>query len=198
MCILDVIQSLRSAGFGQKLHIRCEAEKFDRRLELVDDPWPHAPASFRYREMLRWALGMTTDSVLAIEDDVEFCVGAAEALSVMEHRTVALASLYTAAKEEEVLQDEGWARWNPGRHAWGPQAILYGRVQLQKFIEATEWPSDEYIPYDSAIFKWYQKNYRRQSYMHSPSLVQHLGTTSLLRSTPHRGLRYDKSYRPGY
>ena len=214
----QALEWIREGGFSEEIH--CFAEPGVSRPKDAGVDWHlnkrRIGAYANYKQALIWMLRQTKeDHLLLVEDDVEFCAGAREALfrGIEQYPNYSSLSLYLSAREtlSGRVWGTGWEPYNLGNQAWGTLAICYRREGgIARFIEEVKYVAEDPFctPYDARIFAFFER-VGSSCYAHNPSLTDHRGKNSLIghQKLPVRletkvgdlskGFGFDKEWRGG-
>jgi hypothetical protein len=206
----QAVANLRHGGFQEPVHIFAEPGPLQSIEGVVWHPNARRMGGWgNWRQAANWLLRYTTTRYLMlVEDDVDYCAGARQALEEQIHRVdrFSLITLYYPVRDWEVETDrrEGWFLHNRGFYHYGNLALVFDREGgIVDYLQEMAKVNDAVIArnYDQPLFKWLQDHPGRCQgvWTHNPSLVDHIGHTSTLRhgDGPHRqGHAFDRDWLP--
>ena len=186
------LTSLRKAGFHEDVHVLSEPGTFscfprpDDERTLVHENsstrgcfgnWRYALEQLLTRTDARW--------LLIVQDDAIWSPGAAdvlrgEMLSRQELRTGFLSS-YVTGKDVPEEFVEGWNESRVGWLFWGALAFCMKRVAAEELLRHPRFVSHQGTQQVDAVVAASMLDLGLPSFVHVPSLVDHVGETSTLR-----------------
>lgn len=157
------LASIESAGFPKPL-VSCDAEQT-------------LGAYGNWRSALEWAVGRKADRVLILEDDIELSAGLAAYLDIAQPPPDGIASLYSAAPNDDG-RSFGWLPVKVPQRAYGALAYSMATATAVRFLKSPPLTNKPHGT-DHAVGVWCKQNgepYR----VHAPSFVVHRGDASCL------------------
>lgn len=199
--LADSIRRLRIGGFDQDVHVFAEP---GTGIEHIPGVVVHCNrdtlgVNRNAQQAMRFLLGLSTDYVLLVENDVEFSPNAAAHLGMMPE-WFGFASLYTPVLYADAIgYSRGWVEYNRGWYNCAGQAILFQSNVLRMILQDERWETagmDGCGNGDSIIGSYCQERYI-PCYHHVPSLCEHLGRKSSRSDVPvpdvHSGWLYGEA-----
>lgn len=204
--LADTIENIRRAGFVQPLEVFAQSEIEDMDGQLPDDPSitlhcdPKGKGVYaNWRKAAEYLLANTTaDWIMIMEDDIDWCKGAANTMyytieriqanvdGIRMHRLGVLSPYTSPAMIPEGKRATGWteAMFAGGtKGLWGALALCFPRHALQTivtsklFLEHKALHAIDYLVGDTLR---YQANPPLEIKIHIPSLVEHTGELSTI------------------
>lgn len=201
----NTISSLKKAGFSQTIHVFAEPEtntinEHFQKIKLHKNS--HKLGLYpNWLNAAKWLLDNTSAPyILICEDDVEFCLSAAAALSYgfSTLKNIGLISLYTSVRNVELAGIQitpGWVPLNLGKLSWG--ALSYGlpRSVLKEIVKKENNPDPEST---DAHVSEHIRQMNLKCWFHLPSLAKHTGNTNSTVNHPERpgydAIGYNQKY----
>lgn len=184
--------SLRGAGFREDVHLFAEPTTFERlphpsdELTFVHESvfnrgcfgnWKHALEHLLSRTVARW--------LLIVQDDAIWSPDAADVLRAhmlarQEARTGFL-SPYVTAKDVPRRFVNGWNECSAGWEFWGALAFCLKRDAAEELLRHPRFVNHQGNQQVDAVVAASMRDLGNPSFVHVPSLVDHIGETSTLR-----------------
>jgi hypothetical protein len=181
--------SLRKAGFREDVHLFVEPgtplRLDDERTRVHENSstrgcfgnWRHALKQLLSCTRARW--------LLVVQDDAIWSPGSAdvlrdEMLSRQKMRTGFL-SPYVTAKDVLEEFDEGWNECRAGWLFWGALSFCMKRDVAEELLQHSRFVSHQGTQQVDAVVAASMLDLGFPSFVHVPSLVDHIGETSTLR-----------------
>lgn len=204
--LITAVDNLRAGGFQQHVCVCTEPTS-----ELADianttihiNTYVYGGYMNYLQTAYRTLLCRDAPYVLIVEDDVEYCAGAHTNLQagIAENPQAALFNLYLPRRYSSQYPQlpHGWFTHNLGRQTFGLLACCYRRDALISFLSRPELAIEAQArppKYDWRVYMHFLVQ-RQLCLGHYPSLVNHIGTNSILghKDGPHRkGWAFAKDY----
>lgn len=183
--------SLREAGFGEDVHVFAEPGTLAH-LPLLDAERirVHENSSKRgcfgnWRHALKRLLSRTDAQwLLVVQDDAIWSPGAADVLrgetrSRQELRTGFL-SPYVTSKDVPEESGDGWIECRSGWFLWGALALCMKRGAAEELLRHRRFRKHRGSQQVDAVVAASMLDLGLPSFVHVPSLVDHIGETSTL------------------
>jgi len=183
------IDSLRAAGFDEDLHLFTEpgAPITGNDERTIVHAHPELQGCFRnWRSAARHLASITDDTswILIVQDDAIWSPGAAEILRAQMRSRCSLPtgflSPYVIGKDVPRGAPDGWTECRAGWNFWGALALCMKRdatLALLAHPRFVHHPTNQQV---DAVVAASMIDLGRPSFVHVPSLVDHVGMTSTL------------------
>lgn len=203
------IASLRAAGFHEEVHVFAEPETFSN-VPVVSRTRVHVNAKklgcfANWKTTLLYLLANTkTAWVMLLQDDAIWAPGAANVLRTMMCDPRApksgFLSAYTSSSHTVVSKNfvDGWNETRAGWLFWGALALCMNREAAEALSKHSRFVKHWDSKALDAVVGASMVDMCRPTYVHVPSLVDHIGVTSTIgrdREAPagRRGYRFGKA-----
>lgn len=195
--------SLRAAGFSEALHLFAEPDTAlpdldDRTIVHAHDIPQGCFHNWRGAAQHLAALADDASWIMIVQDDAIWSLDAAELLrkALQEHQDqhTGFLSPYVMGKDVPRNAVDGWHELHSGWEFWGALALCMKRDAVVQLLEAPRFVNHPTNQQVDALVAATMLDLGRPSYVHVPSLVDHIGVTSTLghdREIAHaRGYRF--------
>ena len=203
------IASLRETGFNEEVHVFAEPETFATVPKL---PRTHLHVNEKkqgcfgnWKTTLLYLLSNTkTPWLMIVQDDAVWAPGAAVVLRTMMLDPRApqsgFLSPYTSGSRTVVTKDfvDGWNETRAGWQFWGALALCMNRASAEQLTKHSRFVKHWDSKAVDAVVAASMIDMRRPTYVHVPSLVDHIGVTSTIgrdreAAAGRRGYRFGKA-----
>jgi hypothetical protein len=200
--------SLRAAGFHEDVHVFAEPETLgalerSKLVTAVARVIVHDNASRRgcfgnWKSALEWLIAHTSASwVMILQDDALWRIGSSEMLYVQmrtrQDPRTGLLSPYTSPAIVKKDFVDGWNECRAGWDFWGALAFCMKRVAAEELLRHPRFVMHDHPLQVDAVVAASMLDLGRPSFVHVPSLVDHIGDTSTIGRTGggRRGYRFE-------
>jgi hypothetical protein len=179
------------AGFYEDAHVFAEPETF-RQIQPPNDPQTclHMNTFRRgcfanWSSAIQYLLSSTTAQwLLIVQDDAIWFPGSADILRIQmaarqEQRTGFL-SPYVTAKDVADTFVDGWNEYRGGWNLWGAIALCMKRDAAEDLLRHSRFVQHQGTQQVDAVVAASMLDLGYPSYVHVPSLVDHVGETSTI------------------
>jgi hypothetical protein len=185
------LASLVEAGFSGGVHVLAEPNTWDQiqrpngeRIVTIDHRATRGCFD-NWRRALLYLLGQTTAPwLLVVQDDAIWAPGAAEALLVetraRQDQLIGFLSPYVTARDVPLGSVNGWNECRSGWELWGALALCIPRGTARELLKHPRFVNHRGDQQVDAVVAASMLDLGRPSYVHVPSLVDHVGETSTL------------------
>jgi hypothetical protein len=187
----QALASLRKAGFCEDVHVFAEPDTFVS-LPRPNDVRAHVHENLtrrgcfgNWKHALEYLLSRTTAGwVLIVQDDAIWELGAADelllAMRARQELRTGFLSPYVISKDVEKGSIDGWNECRAGWLLWGALALCMKRVAAEELLRHRRFRKHRGTQQVDAVVAASMLDLGRPSFVHVPSLVDHIGATSTL------------------
>ena len=189
------LSSLRAAGFGEDVHVFAEPgtlsdsgssalATLDGRMILHENAYGRGCFG-NWKGALEWLILQTTASwMLLLQDDAIWQPDSAKELfaqmAVRQDQRTGLISPYTSPVVVANNFVDGWNECHAGWGFWGALALCMKRVAAEELIQHPRFANHAGDKQVDAVVAASMLDLNRPSFVHVPSLVDHIGATSTI------------------
>jgi hypothetical protein len=203
------IASLRETGFNEEVHVFAEPDTF---MTVPSLPRTHVHVNAKkqgcfanWKTTLLYLLSNTkTPWLMIVQDDAVWAPGSADVLRTMMRDSRApqsgFLSPYTSGSSTVVTKAfvDGWNETRAGWQFWGALALCMSRPAAEQLSKHSRFVKHCDSRAIDAVVAASMIDMGRPSYVHVPSLVDHIGVTSTIgrdreAAAGRRGYRFGKA-----
>jgi hypothetical protein len=204
--LVRAINSLRAAGFHEEIHVFAEPEalgELERSALAAARAIAHDNTSKRgcfgnWKSALEWLIVHTsTPWVMILQDDAIWSLGSSEMLLVQMRKRqdprTGIISPYTSPAVVKKDFVDGWNECRAGWDFWGALAFCMKRVAAEELLRHPRFMKHAQPLQVDAVVAASMLDLGRPSFVHVPSLVDHIGNTSTIGRSGggRRGYRFE-------
>lgn len=185
------LTSLREAGFGEIVHLFAEPGTFDQTPRPIDERtivsehvstlgcfgnWKHAITYLLAATSAQW--------LLVVQDDAIWAAGSADALraelATRKNQRIGFLSPYVTESDVPVGAADGWIECRSGWNLCGAVALCLERGTARQLLWHRRFVEHRSTEHVDSVVAASMLDLGRPSYVHVPSLVDHVGYTSTI------------------
>lgn len=181
------IKSLRAAGFSEILHLFTEpgAPLQDLDNQTIVHANPFQQGCFgNWRSAIQYLATTTADWFLIVQDDAIWSPGSAkilrDAMQIRQDLREGFLSAFVMDKDVPRGAIDGWNEFRAGWNFWGALAICMKRDAADQLMQHSRFVYHRARQQVDAVVAASMLDLNRPSFVHVPSLVDHIGTTSTI------------------
>jgi hypothetical protein len=187
----QALSSLRGAGFSERVHVFAEPGTWDQiprprdERTLTHDHATTHGCFKNWRHALKHLLAKTDAPwLLIVQDDAIWEPGSARTLragaEARQDLRTGFLSPYVSANDVPPGSGDGWNECRSGWNFWGALALCIPRGAARKLLKHQRFVKHRQNQQVDAVVAASMLDLGRPSYVHVPSLVDHVGATSTL------------------